>query len=43
MAQLKVGQAFPAMTVALVDGWQIRLPDDLQGRFAILLFYRAWW
>jgi peroxiredoxin len=43
MAQLRVGDAFPAMAVTTVDGRQLNLPGDLEGRFPILLFYRAWW
>ena len=27
----------------LIDGSSVRLPDDMPGRYAILLFYRGHW
>ncbi|MFQ5666941.1 MAG: hypothetical protein ACE5I7_10985 [Candidatus Binatia bacterium] len=43
MEQLKLGDPFPAMSVSTVDGRRLSLPNDLGGRFPIILFYRAWW
>ena len=42
-AKLNVRDPFPEMTVQTVDGRTVRLPADLPGKFALLLFYRAWW
>jgi len=43
MHPLKPGEEFPPFEVAIVDGRRISVPTDLEGEFAILLFYRAWW
>jgi peroxiredoxin len=41
--RLNAGDAFPAITVTPVDGAPLRLPDDIAGRFAVVLFYRGAW
>src|SRR6516164_5455787 len=43
MTRLEPGDAFPAITVTPVDGAPLRLPDDLAGRFAVVLFNRGAW
>ena len=43
LTRLKAGDAFPAITVTPADGAPLRLPDDIAGRFAVVLFYRGAW
>lgn len=37
------GQQFPTMTASRVGGGEMTIPQDLEGRWAILLFYRGHW
>jgi len=41
--KLNAGTAFPQMTLSLVDGGSVTLPDDIQSCYQIVLFYRAHW
>ena len=41
--KLKQGDHFPSITLNLVDGGTIRIPDDMPTRYAVLLFYRGYW
>lgn len=41
--KLGIGSTFPSMTVDLVGGGQISLPDDLDARYRVILFYRGHW
>jgi peroxiredoxin len=43
METLRVGARFPALQASAVDGSTLRIPDQLQGRPAVLLFYRGHW
>ena len=43
MEKLQQGDRFPSMTFNTVDGKQIRIPDDMTGRYAAVLFYRGHW
>ncbi|MGH7578209.1 MAG: hypothetical protein ACREM1_24220 [Longimicrobiales bacterium] len=43
METLKVGERFPDMRLEAVDGSNIRVPDELVGVRAVLLFYRGRW
>lgn len=43
MALLHPGDMFPALTVAQAGGGSLRLPDALDGRFGVVLFYRGAW
>jgi peroxiredoxin len=43
MGRLNVGEVFPEFKVTNVDGRELSLPTDLEGDYAIVLFYRAWW
>jgi peroxiredoxin len=43
MEKLQQGDRFPALTLSLVGGGQVRIPDDLPGRYAAVLFYRGHW
>lgn len=41
--QLNAGDIFPEYTVKVVDGRTLRLPNDLTGEYAVLIFYRGIW
>ena len=41
--KLGTGEVFPKMTLDLVDGGKLELPDDLDARYGIILFYRGHW
>ena len=43
MPALNPGDPFPALDVALRDGHTLRVPDDLAGDFAVVLFFRGAW
>ena len=40
---LNNGQVFPTITASRVGGGEMTLPQDLGGKWAILLFYRGHW
>ena len=41
--KLNSGDAFPPLTVDLVDGGKLHLPDGLDARYKVILFYRGHW
>ena len=41
--KLGSGATFPKFTLTLVDGRTITLPDQLEGRHRVILFYRGHW
>jgi peroxiredoxin len=41
--KLQQGDRFPSLALKLVDGTTIRIPDEMPGRYAVLLFYRGHW
>ena len=41
--KLNTGDAFPQMTLDLVDGSKLALPGGLDGRYNVILFYRGHW
>jgi len=41
--RLKNGDPFPELTVDLVDGGTLHLPDDASSGWSIVLFYRGHW
>ena len=43
MTVLQPGHPFPPLTVALPGGRALRLPDALDGRFGVVLYYRGSW
>jgi len=43
MNTLKIGDRFPDLEVDVVPPGRLRLPGDLQGRHAVVLFYRGKW
>jgi peroxiredoxin len=40
---LDSGDAFPEMTLELVGGGTMKLPDGVRGRWSILIVYRGDW
>lgn len=43
MHLLSPGDPFPSLTVPRVGGGSLTLPDDLEGRYGVVLFYRGSW
>lgn len=41
--KLGIGSAFPSMTLNLVDGGTLDLPDGLGNGYRVILFYRGHW
>ena len=41
--KLQQGDRFPTLDLKLVSGETIRLPNEMPGRYAALLFYRGHW
>ena len=41
--KLNTGDKFPALTLDLVDGTKLAVPQDLDARYNVLLFYRGHW
>jgi len=42
-AKLGIGDAFPSMTLQLVGGGTLDLPQGLDARYKVILFYRGHW
>ena len=42
-AKLSTGDPFPRLTLKLVDGRSLELPDGLDAKYKIVLFYRGHW
>jgi len=43
MKQLDAGDIFPSMTIDLVNGGSLAVPDGMASKFKIVLFYRGHW
>ncbi len=41
--KLGIGDTFPKMTLNLVDGSKLELPDGMNSKYRIMLFYRGHW
>jgi peroxiredoxin len=41
--KLNSGERFPRMTLKLVDGGTLELPDGLDAKYKVILFYRGHW
>ena len=41
--KLNSGDSFPTLTIDLVDGTKLTLPDDVDARYKVILFYRGHW
>lgn len=42
-AKLDSGDKFPQITLDLVDGSTVTLPDQLETPYGVVLFYRGHW
>jgi peroxiredoxin len=43
MEKLQAGDIFPKFEVETVAHGRLKLPEDLKGRYAVVLYYRGWW
>lgn len=41
--KLQQSDRFPSVTLKLLDGGTIRIPEEAPGRYSALLFYRGHW
>jgi hypothetical protein len=41
--KLNAGDAFLRMTLQLADGGMLELPDGLDAKYKVILFYRGHW
>lgn len=41
--KLQQGDRFPSITLNLVGGGTVRIPQDMPTRYAAVLFYRGHW
>ena len=41
--KLRSGEKLPSLTLTLVGGGSVTLPDDIETDFAVVLFYRGHW
>jgi hypothetical protein len=41
--KLNAGEAFPRIALDLVDGGKLELPDGIDAKYRIILFYRGHW
>ena len=41
--KLQQGDHFPSLTLNLVDGGRVRIPEEMPSRYLVLLFYRGHW
>lgn len=41
--KLRAGQTLPSLTLDLVGGGSVTLPDDLSTDFGVVLLYRGHW
>lgn len=41
--RLENGDRFPSITAPVADGDELTIPDDLEGLWSVLIFYRGHW
>ena len=41
--KLNTGDLFPTLTLDLVDGTSLAVPDGMDARYKVILFYRGHW
>jgi hypothetical protein len=41
--KLDQGKRFPSLTLKLAEGGAVKLPAEMPGRYAALLFFRGHW
>lgn len=42
-ARLETDEVFPTVTAPVADDGEMTLPDDLEGSWALVVFYRGHW
>jgi peroxiredoxin len=42
-SKLQQGDHFPSLTLKLVSGETVTIPEEMPGRYAAVLFYRGHW
>jgi peroxiredoxin len=42
-AKLNTGDVFPRLTLRLTDGGTLELPDGVDAKYKVILFYRGHW
>jgi peroxiredoxin len=42
-AKLNVGDPFPKLTLNLADGGKLEVPEGIDARYKVILFYRGHW
>jgi hypothetical protein len=41
--KLDAGDVFPSLMLTLADGQSLTVPDDLDAKYKVILFYRGHW
>ena len=41
--KLQIGDKIPGLELKLLDGSSFKVPEDMTGRYLVLLFYRGHW
>lgn len=41
--KLNAGDVFPSLAIDLVDGGTIKIPEDMDAKYRVILFYRGHW
>lgn len=41
--KLGIGAFFPTLQLTTVDGRDVTIPEQLEGRYSVILFYRGHW
>ncbi len=41
--KLQQSDRFPSISLRFVDGGTLKLPDEMDGRYLVLIFYRGHW
>ncbi len=41
--KLNTGDTFPRLSLELVGGGSLTVPDDLESKYKVILFYRGHW
>ena len=41
--KLYAGDVFPSLTIDIVGGGSMRIPEDMDAKYKIIMFYRGHW
>ncbi len=41
--KLDAGQEFPSLTLDIVGGGSLNVPEDMDGKYKVIMFYRGHW